>query len=117
MNFEQQARRFMAAYFPDSDLHKAVLSGAKVDISEEHGVPALAWQIKTGRDYSEAESIAAECRPDRDPSESVHILAENLFAMFIFRAASVASQKQTWSEKIFWSYAADVVEDFSISKE
>lgn len=111
MDYTQEAKKFMDAYFPGETLKQAVLESEEIDTTD-YGVPAMSWNIRRISDYSEAESVIAEYSDEVD-SESVHILAERLFMAFVLYAANRPARGEIFDWDVFWDRAADIVEDFA----
>ena len=111
MDYTQEAKKFMDAYFPGETLKQAVLESEEIDTTD-YGVPAMSWDIRLISDYSEAESIIAGYSDKADP-ESAHILAERLFTAFVLYAANRPARGEIFDWDVFWDRAADIVEDFA----
>ena len=110
MDYTQEAKKFMDAYFPGETLKHAVLESEEIDTTD-HGVPAMSWNIRRTSDYSEAENIIAGYSSKAD-SESVHILAERLFMAFVLYAANRPVRGEMFDWDVFWHRTADIIEDF-----
>ena len=111
MDYTQEAKKFMDAYFPGETLKQAVLESEEIDTTD-YGVPAMSWNIRRISDYSEAENIIAGYSDKADP-ESAHILAERLFTAFVLYAANRPARGEIFDWDVFWDRAADIVEDFA----